>query len=176
MTMDSPIACSLNASDLRARLDEIGALGRDALLSTDTDGTMRFRANGTTRERLEAIIAAEASCCSFLRFKLTDEGDTLSTHDHSTGGRRAGRARPHGGVRPPGRGGLNGRRRPTGRTGSLFGIAGVIMALCCLAGPAVLGAVAGTAIGSWVGIVARVAVALAAAALLRYRRTNNTGC
>ena len=78
MTMDSPIACSLNASDLRARLDEIGALGRDALLSTDTDGTMRFRANGTTRERLEAIIAAEASCCSFLRFKLTDEGGTLT--------------------------------------------------------------------------------------------------
>ena len=64
----------------------------------------------------------------------------------------------------------------TGRTGSLFGIAGVIMALCCLAGPAVLGAVAGTAIGSWVGIIVAVAVALVAAALLRYRRTNDTGC
>ena len=78
MTTDSPIACSLNASDLRARMDEIGALGRDALRSTDTDGTMRFRANETTRERLEAIIAAEATCCSFLRFELTDEGDTLT--------------------------------------------------------------------------------------------------
>ena len=78
MSTDSPIACSLNASDLRARLDEIGALGRDALLSTETDGTMRFRANETTRERLEAIIAAEATCCSFLRFELTDEGDTLT--------------------------------------------------------------------------------------------------
>ena len=32
MTQDLPIACSLNASDLRAWLDEIGALGRDALL------------------------------------------------------------------------------------------------------------------------------------------------
>ena len=50
------------------------------------------------------------------------------------------------------------------------------MALCCLAGPAVLGAVAGTAIRSWVGIVVAVALALAAAALLRYRRTNDTGC
>ena len=50
----------------------------ETLSSTDTDGTMRFRANGTTRERLEAIIAAEASCCSFLRFKLTDEGGTLT--------------------------------------------------------------------------------------------------
>ena len=78
MSTDSPIACSLNAPDLRARLDEIGALGRDALLSTEADGTMRFRANETTRERLEAIIAAEATCCSFLRFDLTDEGDTLT--------------------------------------------------------------------------------------------------
>jgi hypothetical protein len=50
------------------------------------------------------------------------------------------------------------------------------MALCCLAGPAVLGAVAGTAIGSWFGIVAAVAGALTAAALLRYRRTNTKGC
>ena len=78
MTPDSPIACSFNASELGARLDEIGAVGRDALLSAEGDGTMRFRADETTRERLEAIIAAEASCCSFLRFKLTDEGDTLA--------------------------------------------------------------------------------------------------
>jgi hypothetical protein len=63
-----------------------------------------------------------------------------------------------------------------GRTGGLFGAAGVIMALCCLAGPAVLGAVAGTAIGSWFGLVAAVAVALAAAALLRHRRINNKEC
>jgi flagellar motor component MotA len=64
----------------------------------------------------------------------------------------------------------------TGRTGSLFGVAGVIMALCCLAGPAVLGAIAGAAIGSWFGIVAAVAVALSAAALLRHRRANKKGC
>jgi hypothetical protein len=61
----------------------------------------------------------------------------------------------------------------TSRTGSLFGTAGVIMALCCLAGPAVLGAVAGTAVGSRFGIVVAVAVALAAAALLRYQRTTS---
>ena len=64
----------------------------------------------------------------------------------------------------------------TGRTGSLFGVAGVIMALCCLAGPAVLGAVAGTAIGSWFGLAGAVVVALAAAALLRSRRSSNKGC
>jgi hypothetical protein len=31
----------------------------------------------------------------------------------------------------------------TGRGGKLLGAAGLVMALCCLAGPAVLGAVAG---------------------------------
>jgi small multidrug resistance family-3 protein len=35
-----------------------------------------------------------------------------------------------------------------------LGLAGVLMALCCLAGPAVLGAVAGAAIGSVLGVVA----------------------
>ena len=46
--------------------------------STEAGGTMRFRADETTRERLEAIIAAEATCCSFLRFELADEADTLT--------------------------------------------------------------------------------------------------
>ena len=77
MTQDPPIACSLNASDLGARVDEISAFGQVALLSAEVGGTMRFRADETTRARLEAIIAAEASCCSFLDFELTDEGDTL---------------------------------------------------------------------------------------------------
>jgi hypothetical protein len=42
-----------------------------------------------------------------------------------------------------------------------FGIAAALMALCCLAGPAVLGAVAGAAIGSVLGVVAAVAIAVA---------------
>ena len=58
------------------------------------------------------------------------------------------------------------------RAGGLFGIAGVIMALCCVAGPAVLGAVAGAAIGNVLGIVVAVGVALAAVGVLRYRRTS----
>ena len=53
------------------------------------------------------------------------------------------------------------------RTDRLFGIAGVVMALCCLAGPAVLGAVAGAAIGDALGIAAAVVVALVGVLLLR---------
>ena len=47
------------------------------------------------------------------------------------------------------------------------------MLLCCLAGPAVIGAVGGTAIGGTLGIAAAVAIALAAAALLRGRARRN---
>jgi hypothetical protein len=46
---------------------------------------------------------------------------------------------------------------------------GFLTLLCCLAGPAVIGAVGGTAIGGSPGIVAAAAIALAAAALLRRR-------
>jgi hypothetical protein len=52
------------------------------------------------------------------------------------------------------------------RSSKLVGAAGVVMALCCLAGPGVLGAAAGAAIGDLLGIVAAVAVAAVAAVLL----------
>ena len=77
MTTDSPIACSLSADELPERLAETRAIGRDALLSVSPDGAQRFRADQPTRERLEAIIAAESRCCSFLRFELTEERDEL---------------------------------------------------------------------------------------------------
>jgi hypothetical protein len=52
-------------------------------------------------------------------------------------------------------------------SGKLFGMAGVLMALCCLAGPAILGAAASAAIGSVLGIAAAVVIAGAAVLLLR---------
>lgn len=58
---------------------------------------------------------------------------------------------------------VNARRRGE----KFFGVAGVLMALCCVAGPAVLGAVAGAAIGSVLGIAAAVVIALVCVALFR---------
>jgi hypothetical protein len=55
-----------------------------------------------------------------------------------------------------------------GRT-LLTGGFGLLMLLCCLAGPAVIGAVGGTAIGGTLSIADAVAIAVAAAALLRRR-------
>ena len=51
-----------------------------------------------------------------------------------------------------------------------IGAAGLVMALCCLAGPAVLGAVAGATVGNVLGIAVAVLVAVLAAAVLMLHR------
>ena len=77
MTPETPIACSLSAEELPARLAQIRAIGDDALIGVTSEGTLRFRAGDTIRERLEAIIAAESRCCSFLRFELAEHDGEL---------------------------------------------------------------------------------------------------
>jgi hypothetical protein len=77
MSSETPIACSLSADELPSRLAEMRGIGMDALLSVDADGVMHFRADHQTRERLEAVIAAESSCCAFLSFDLRDEREEL---------------------------------------------------------------------------------------------------
>jgi hypothetical protein len=75
MPTDPPIACSLSASEQSARLAEMDAIGRSALLAartSDMQTTLRFRAGGSTRARLSAIVAAEAECCRFLDMNLRD--------------------------------------------------------------------------------------------------------
>jgi hypothetical protein len=81
MTEALPIACSLSAGDLKGRLAEIAAIGDDALIGHEAaEGrhALRFRADGSTRERLERIVDAEAECCPFLDLDLS-EADGLLT-------------------------------------------------------------------------------------------------
>jgi len=66
--------------------------------------------------------------------------------------------------------------RVNGRAGKLFGAGGVLMALCCAAGPAVLGAATGAALGSVLGLAAAVVIALAGVLLLRRRRGGDKAC
>ncbi len=80
MTDPKPVACSLGAGDLQARLTEIAEVGAAGLIaSEEEDGrhTLRFRPDPTTRRRLEEIVAAEAECCSFLDLDLAEHGDEL---------------------------------------------------------------------------------------------------
>jgi hypothetical protein len=80
MRLDLPIACSLTVTELPARLAEMSAIGQAGLLSAETTGTqatLRFRCESGTRERLAAVVAAEAECCPFLNMTLTDEPDAI---------------------------------------------------------------------------------------------------
>jgi hypothetical protein len=80
MTEGTPIACSLGASDLRQRLDEIAEVGAVSLIERSADGErhlLRFRSDPATRRRLEGIVAAEAKCCSFLDLSLEEQGGEL---------------------------------------------------------------------------------------------------
>ena len=77
METDAPIACSLSSDELPARLAELGAIGRDGLLSVSPDGALHFRADSAMRVRLEAVIAAESRCCSFLNFDLREQASEL---------------------------------------------------------------------------------------------------
>ena len=52
--------------------------------------------------------------------------------------------------------------------------AGVLMVLCCAVGPAVIGAVAGSAIGGWLGMACAIMVA-ALVGLVVHRRTRRRG-
>ena len=75
-------------------------------------------------------------------------------------------------------GGLMAAGATASRTGGkLFGVAGVLMALCCIAGPAVLGAAAGAAIGSWIGVAAAILVAVGGVLLgWRWRSGRDGAC
>lgn len=80
MTDPQPIACTLGASDLSQRLDEIAAIGAESLLGHEAGGgvhTLRFRQNEATRRQLEEIADAEARCCSFLDLGISERDSDL---------------------------------------------------------------------------------------------------
>lgn len=76
MPAELPIACSLTATELPARLAEITTLGRDALIDVLHEpghAELRFAAGDGVRARIEAIAWAEAQCCAFLNMDVRDE-------------------------------------------------------------------------------------------------------
>jgi hypothetical protein len=80
MTDPKPVACSLGAGDLQARLTEIAEVGAVGLIAHEEDAgrhTLRFRPDPMTRRRLEEIVAAEGECCSFLDLDLAERDGEL---------------------------------------------------------------------------------------------------
>jgi hypothetical protein len=60
------------------------------------------------------------------------------------------------------------------RQSAALAAGGVLTVLCCAAGPAVIGAIAGTAIGGWLGIVCALILA-AGVGLFLHRRARRRG-
>lgn len=80
MSSELPIACSLRADEMPARLAEMAAIGRSALLDVEhdaTSATLRFRPSDRIRARLAGIVAAETECCGFLDLEVRQEADAL---------------------------------------------------------------------------------------------------
>jgi len=74
---DRPIACTLDPERMARRAEEIRALCRDGLIGV----TLRFRPDPEIRARVDAIVAAESECCSFMDFELGagDDGALVVT-------------------------------------------------------------------------------------------------
>ena len=80
MNAETPLACSLDTSQLEERLAAIREVGAHSLTAHTIEGNrhiLRFRGSRKTRRRLEEIVAGEARCCSFLDLSLHDEGKDL---------------------------------------------------------------------------------------------------
>ena len=80
MPTELPIACSLSATELPARLAQMAELGRDALVDVKlrgTDATLRFGAGAGVRERVTSVVAAESACCAFLAMEVSEEADAV---------------------------------------------------------------------------------------------------
>jgi hypothetical protein len=66
--------------------------------------------------------------------------------------------------------------QPPGRSDYALVGGGLLMVLCCAVGPAVIGAVAGSVIGGWLGIACAVILAAAVGFMLHRRTRRRGGC
>jgi hypothetical protein len=75
MPQETPIACTLGAGDLRARIASARELGERALVGVevrDRRAVLRFHGE---RDAVDALVAAESECCRFFEFRATEDGD-----------------------------------------------------------------------------------------------------
>lgn len=79
-TPENPIACTIDAGEMPARIADVEAFGRGAFLSGETGSdaaTLLFAHSEENERRLTEIVAAESTCCAFLTFSQSREDGTL---------------------------------------------------------------------------------------------------
>ena len=73
MNTTQPIACTLGADDLKARLDRIAKLALQHLLSQRHEGgVLHLLYAGAAASELKEIVLLEQECCAFLKFELAE--------------------------------------------------------------------------------------------------------
>lgn len=78
MATEIPIACTLSATDYRARLAEIAALSQEALRSVEQRGlTLDLRYAPEAAARVRRLVEQERTCCAFLEFELHENADEV---------------------------------------------------------------------------------------------------
>src|SRR5215469_2506951 len=94
MTAEAPIACTLSASDFRARTASIKTLNRKSLKRLERDDlTLRLFYDAAARANVEALVEQERACCAFLDFQLDEAGgDVVLTIRAPERARRASEA------------------------------------------------------------------------------------
>jgi hypothetical protein len=74
---NAPIACTLSATELPGRMESARSLGERALVDVevaDRRALLRFHGH---REEVDALVAAESSCCAFFDFDVREDGDRV---------------------------------------------------------------------------------------------------
>ena len=86
MSTDIPLACTLSSSELPRRVAFAQRLGRDALQMVDVNGTRALLGFAGERERVEALVAAEHSYCSFMEFTVRERAGLVELEIVAPGG------------------------------------------------------------------------------------------
>lgn len=78
MNTTVPIACTLGADDLKARLDRIAELARQHLLTERREGgALHLLYASAAAPELKEIVSLEQECCAFLKFELAERAKVI---------------------------------------------------------------------------------------------------
>ncbi len=73
MNEGRPIACTLSGADMKARLQAIASLNRDALRARSREElTLLLEYDRSAAERVREFVRLEQACCAFLRFDVDE--------------------------------------------------------------------------------------------------------